>query len=257
MLPEETGTSPLEPVTQIQPPPLPVEPAGREPFWGYRDLGLTLLLIAFGFLLVNIVVAGIAFADPHLQTDITPLILPTTVAAYGIVYLAFRLVLGSRYGRPVFRSLGWRRAHFNLAVAGICGVALALGLSYLAALIHTPKIPTPFDKLASSPGNLALLAIMAVVLAPLFEELFFRGFLQPLLSRSLGTVAGVLLTAVLFGSLHAPEYSWAWQYALAVILAGVAFGWLRARTNSIIPGVVMHSCFNAIQVIGFAITKLK
>ena len=88
---------------------------------------------------------------------------------------------------------------------------------------------------------------MAVVVAPFFEELFFRGFFQPLFSRTFGTIAGIVLTAVLFGSLHGLEYSWAWQYALFISLAGAVFGWLRARTGSIIPSTVMHGCFNAVS----------
>lgn len=259
MPPDEIQTPPAEPVISApaqsaEPPQLLPE---RDPFWGYADVGLALLLIVVGVVVINLVAAAIVFADPKLQEDLTPLILPTNIALYGIIYLALRLVLGSRYGAPVFRSLGWRQAHFNLAVAGIAGVALALALSFVAALIHTPQIKTPFDKLSSSPASLIFLGIMAVVLAPIFEELLFRGFLQPVISRSVGTLLGVVLTAVLFGLLHAPEYSWAWQYAVSVTLAGIAFGWLRAKTNSIIPGVVMHGCFNGIQVIAFAVTKLK
>ena len=43
-------------------------------------------------------------------------------------------------------------------------------------------------------------------------------------------VAGILLTASTFGCLHGPEYSWAWQYVVAVSLAGVVFG-VPAREN--------------------------
>ena len=85
--------------------------------------------------------------------------------------------------------------------------------------------------------------------------MFFRGFIQPLLSRSLGTVAGILLTACLFGALHGFEYQWVWQYALFITAAGVVFGWLRARTNSIIPSTIMHGCFNAVSVIALAFGK--
>jgi hypothetical protein len=96
---------------------------------------------------------------------------------------------------------------------------------------------------------MALLAITAVILAPLFEEMLFRGFLQPLLSRTFGIIAGVLITAVLFGSLHAFEYMKVWQYVAAVTVVGIVLGIVRVRTNSIIPGVVMHGCFNAVSVI--------
>jgi hypothetical protein len=127
--------------------------------------------------------------------------------------------------------------------AGAGGVVLALGISGLASLLHTPKVPSPVDQLVNTPLSFAVVAILAVIAAPFFEELFFRGFLQPLLSRTFGVVAGILITAVLFGSLHAPEYSWAWQYVAAISAAGAVFGW------------VMHGCFNAVSVLALAITK--
>jgi uncharacterized protein len=73
-----------------------------------------------------------------------------------------------------------------------------------------------------------------------------------LLSRSLGTFVGVGITAVIFGALHGPEYGYAWQYAVCISLAGAAFGWVRARTNSIIPGTIMHGAFNLAAVIAMA-----
>src|SRR5581483_10141145 len=113
----------------------------------------------------------------------------------------------------------------------------------LGDLLKTPKIALPFEKLTNTPASLTFFAIVAIVLAPFFEELFFRGFVQPLLSRTFGTVAGILITAGLFGTLHGFEYSWVWQYAVFISLAGAVFGWLRARTNSIVPSTVMHGCF--------------
>jgi hypothetical protein len=99
------------------------------------------------------------------------------------------------------------------------------------------------------------LAIMAITLAPFFEELFFRGLLQPLLTRTFGLVLGILLTAALFGSLHAVEYSFVWQYVVAIGLVGVALGFMRAWTNSIVPTTIMHGCFNGLQVIALIYQK--
>jgi hypothetical protein len=89
---------------------------------------------------------------------------------------------------------------------------------------------------------------MAALLAPVMEELVFRGFLQPLLSRDLGTVAGVLITALLFGGLHAKEYFGVWQFVAAVTLAGVAFGAMRAWTGSTLASAIMHGGFNLVMV---------
>jgi hypothetical protein len=243
--------SPVEPFVEEAPKPQ------REPFWGYVDLFMVLGLILFGIAGITVITGLIVGADPNLRSDLSPLVLPTTVAAYVVVYLALKLVLGSRYGQPVFRSLGWRRTRFSLTISAGGGALLGLSLSLLGTALHTPKVKSPFENLGSTPLSFALLASMAIVLAPVFEELFFRGFLQPLFSRTLGTAAGILITATLFGGLHAPEYSWAWQYAFCVSLAGVVFGYVRYRTNSIIPCTVMHGCFNALSVVALAVEKWK
>ena len=52
-----------------------------------------------------------------------------------------------------------------------------------------------------------------------------------------------------------PEYQDAWQYVVGVTLVGVALGAVRAKTDSIIPGTVMHGCFNAVSVVGLVATK--
>ena len=47
----------------------------------------------------------------------------------------------------------------------------------------------------------------------------------------------------------------AWQYVAAISVVGVVLGIVRMRTKSIIPGTVMHGCFNAVSVVGLIATK--
>jgi uncharacterized protein len=241
--------SPVEPIIDVAPPP------PREPFWGYTDLLFVMGIIVASIALITLAGGVLIFLYPGLRNDPTPILLPVQVAFYGFIYLALYLTLKTRYGKPVFASLGWRRTRFNLGIAVLGGAVLAFAISGLAALLHTPQVPSPLDRFLKSPVDLALFAALAVTLAPLFEELFFRGFLQPLLSRTFGMVAGILITALVFGLLHAPEYAWAWQYVVAVSLAGAVFGWVRARTNSIIPSTLMHACYNLVFVIALVFTK--
>lgn len=260
MQPESDDLIPAEPA--------PTEPAAieelapeapapeRKPFWGYVDLALVMgLLLAF-LAAILLGAAVFVFALPSLRQDQSPLLLPTQIALYAAVYLSLRLVLGLRYRKPVLRSLGWCAGRSNLLFVAIGGVLLAFVVSALAALVHTPKVPSPVESLMNSPVLLSLFGIMAVTIAPFFEELFFRGFIQPLLTRSLGVIAGIVLTGLVFGSLHAPEYSFAWQYAVAVSLVGIVLGWLRVRSNSIIPCTVMHGAYNSVFVAALVFSKL-
>ncbi len=253
MPPDTEGFFPAEPI--LDAPAADSTPA-RVPFWSYTDLALLLGLLVASVVIILLVVGGFVFVYPNLKHDQSPLLLPTQFALYGFLYFSFRLVFGLRYDKPVFASLGWCRSKFNLLMAAGGGVLLAFLVSALAALLHTPQVPSPVESLMGSPALLTLFAIMAVTVAPLFEELLFRGFIQPLLSRTFGVIAGILITALVFGALHAPEYSFAWQYALAVSIVGAALGWVRSASNSIIPSTVMHGSYNAVFVIALAVSKL-
>jgi membrane protease YdiL (CAAX protease family) len=261
MPPEDSSAPPqyapvIEPESLSIPPELRLTPQQqRDPFWGYGDLALVLGLMLASMVVIVLGVGLATFIWPHLRNDPKPLLLPTNMALYVCLLLVFKFVIGSRYGKPVLASLGWRMTSLRiLGYAALGGVALPFIISAVGSALHTPKAPTAMDEMMKSIPVVPL-AIMAAVLAPFFEELFFRGFMQPLLTRSFGLVFGVLLTAVLFGSVHAVEYSFVWQYVVAIGLVGVALGFVRAWTNSIVPTTIMHGCFNGLQVIALAMSK--
>jgi hypothetical protein len=227
----------------------------REPFWGYTDLLLMIGFTVAAFLVIAVVTSAVLWVFPAEKKDFAVWGLILQTVFYVLVYLGFRFTLGVRYGRPVMTSLGWKRTHFSIALAVAGGVALAFLVGLIAGLLHTPPVATPIDLFSKSTFALVLFAIFAAIIAPVTEELFFRGFLQPLFSRTFGVIAGILMTALIFGGLHAPEYSWAWQYASAVAFAGAVFGWVRYRANSIIPSTIMHGCYNSVFLIAFLVSK--
>jgi len=221
----------------------------RDPFWGYTDLLLLLGLLAASLAVIMFGTALWSFWQPSVKDNVIELALPMQFVLYIFVYLCFLVIFKFKYDRGVFEALKWRKTPHSLLMAGLGGILLAFGLSLLADLIHTPKVDTPFDQLVKTPFSMLLLAVTAVLLAPLFEEMLFRGFLQPLLSRTFGVALGIGMTAVLFGGLHASEYQGSWQYVVAITVVGVALGVVRARTDSLIPGAVMHGSFNAVSVV--------
>jgi uncharacterized protein len=247
MQPEDISGSHAPPAEQLfweTPGMFPKVEDERVAFWGYSDLVLLITLVVLIMLAAGVVV----FSYPTL-------VLPIQLLAYVLMYFAFVLIFRVKYQRGVFNSLGWRKTGHSLIAAGLGGILLAFGIGALASLVHTPKVKTPFDDLAKTPFSMLLLAVTAIVFAPLFEEMLFRGFVQPLLSKTFGVVAGVMTTAILFGGLHSAEYQGAWQYVAAITLVGIALGLVRARTNSIIPGTVMHGCFNAVSIVGLLAAK--
>jgi hypothetical protein len=229
-------------------PPLPP----RDPFWGWTDFALVLGLLVAMIGLIFFLGGAAVLIFPSLQTDQAPLLLPLQVAFYAAIYFTFLLALRFRYDRPVFTSLGWKRTISNksLLFIGVGGFVLSPLVSLVASLAHTPEVHLEaLDQLEKQPVILAIFGVMAITIAPLFEELLFRGFLQPLFTRTFGVAAGILITAILFGSLHAPEYKFVWQYVVAVSFVGVVLGVVRYRTGSIIPSTLMHACYNAVAAI--------
>jgi membrane protease YdiL (CAAX protease family) len=123
---------------------------------------------------------------------------------------------------------------------------LAFAVAFLGVLIRTPTTGNPMEDLLQDPRSVILVTIFGITLGPLFEELAFRGFLQPLLTSRLGTFAGIFGSAILFGLLHFQEYGNSWHHVVLITLAGAAFGWMRHITGSTKASTLMHASYNAL-----------
>src|SRR5665213_3191886 len=175
----------------------------------------------------------------------------------GMLLIRFgRAMAPGAFSNNAVRVLAFQSAIYALLVGAWCmfgGPALAIGLSVLGVVLRTPAIPTPVESLISGRGSLLLVAFFAVVLGPVFEELLFRGFLQPLLQRPLGAWPAILLAATGFALLHGQEYQWFWQQLLVVGLAGAAFGYARYKTGSTAAAALLHGGYNLTFFVGYLI----
>ena len=86
---------------------------------------------------------------------------------------------------------------------------------------------------------LALLALTAVVVAPLFEELLFRGVMLPVIGRRWGAVPAVVASAVVFALAHLSL-----SEALPLLALGLVLGWLRLQTGRLLSCTLMHGFWN-------------
>jgi membrane protease YdiL (CAAX protease family) len=117
--------------------------------------------------------------------------------------------------------------------------------------LHTPEIDLPFQQMLGNAATTISLGIVVVILGPVCEELAFRGFLMPLLVRSLGAAGGIVLTGFIFGSIHGYEYEWSWRHMLLISLVGCVFGWAKYKTQSTAAAAFMHATFNLTQFAAF------
>jgi len=95
------------------------------------------------------------------------------------------------------------------------------------------------------PEAAASMAI-AVLVAPLLEEMVFRGFLLPAVIGRTGRVGAVVLSSALFGLLHAADHPF---YAGPIFMLGLLLGWLYLRTGRLWVAVGCHGTFNALALV--------
>jgi len=229
-------------------------PRESYPFWGYGDLALFLgsllpsILASAGVLLALRRIAPAAFASKAVET----------LSFQGLLYLfvvgALYVLVAARYRVPFASAFRLRSSFRRPWTLVFWGPVLAISISMLGVLLHAPMIPSPVDQMIAGRGSLILVAVFAVILAPIVEELVFRGFLQPLFSKTLGAPAGILICAALFGLMHGKQSQWAWQLILAISLAGAAFGYVRERTGSTAAAVALHAGYNATFFVAYVAT---
>jgi CAAX protease family protein len=228
-------------VEQVPTPP-------RDPVWSGMDV-FRLLIIALVILFASVFatlafVPGATFKARLARVSALPeLLIVAQMLAY-LLLLGYMYILITKERRsPRF----WKTIHWNWPaniwpfVAG--GLAMQIVFVFLGRLLPFPK-ETPFDVLLRRPAAVVLIAVFAVTLGPLMEELFFRGFFYPVLARRFGVSMGISVTALGFGLLHAAQYGYSWASVFLIFLVGVVLGIVRAKKDSVAAGFLVHAAYN-------------
>jgi uncharacterized protein len=237
-----------------------VPAAPPDPAWNGWDI-LRLIFLTFVALFIGVFAALLiarVWLYPHAALGEIARVPLVVVAGQSLAYLlilAYMYVLVTRErGRPDFlAAIHWNWPS-HIAVYVLAGFVLSVALQLLARLVPIPK-ELPIDSFFKTPAEAWALGTLSITLAPLMEELFFRGFLYPVLARRLGLAVAVFLTALGFALLHGAQLGFAWGPVLVIFLVGVVLTMVRAKTNSVAAGVVMHMAYNGtITVAMFAAT---
>ncbi len=220
-----------------------------DPAWnGWDVLRLIFLTIIALFVgvLTTLFIARWRFY-PHTALGEVARIPLVVVAGQSLAYvliLAYMYFLVTRERRrPDFlAAIHWNWPS-NLAGYVVAGFALSLALQVLAHFLPIPK-ELPIDTFFRTPAEAWALSILSITLAPLMEELFFRGFLYPVLARGIGVPFAVFLTALGFAALHGAQLMFSWGPVLVIFLVGLVLTIVRARKNSVAAGVLIHMAYN-------------
>ena len=213
--------------------------ARREnPAWSYEDLALFLGAMLPCFAVALLLVHRIRFPSDGVQTMALQLVF------YTFLLGALYALIAGRYGEPFWRSLGWIFPSRGAWLCILAGPLLAIALAALSAVLRAPEEPV-IQNLMTDRMSLIAVVVFGSLLAPIFEELVFRGFIFPLLARSLGAWPGIFLTALAFALLHGSQFHWSWQSILIIGLAGIAFGLARYKTGSTAAATAIHVGYNS------------
>jgi uncharacterized protein len=247
--PEQDDTATLAPSDFAAPAPRAIP--REQPVFGFLDV----LLIALGAFLILVVVQtigiGVARALPRFhglaldQLTKEPLIaIPTQAVAYLLLLVFVHLLLFARYGRGLTAAVPfrWPRREWLALIA--VGVVLAFAIDLLESFLPIPK-QLPIDAFFKDRASTLLMVAFGILLAPVIEELFFRGLLYPVLNRALGAVASLSLTAALFALLHAGQLAHAWGPLFALFLVGLVLTLVRARYQSVAASILVHMAYNS------------
>jgi uncharacterized protein len=242
-------SSPQNPWSELDPlPQSPIPAIAENPPWSGWDvlqiIFLTIASVAIFLPLVGFVAQRLLYRGaPFVQVVAYPLV---TVLAQGLAYLLILLFMISIVKRSpnqnFWEAIRWNWPH-NWPSYLLAGVGLAVALQGVAHFLPMPK-ELPMDRFFRTAGEAWVLSVFSVSFAPLLEELFFRGFLYPVLLRRLGIVIAVLTTAAAFSLIHAPQLGHAWGPVLVIFMVGLALTLARAITKSVAAGVLMHIAYN-------------
>jgi membrane protease YdiL (CAAX protease family) len=108
----------------------------------------------------------------------------------------------------------------------------------------------------SSRRAIYIFALFGIGMAPLFEEIIFRGFLFKAFSQVGGTSLAVPATAALFALLHALQLWGYWAGVALIFFVGYILSLVRVRSNSLIPSFIIHTVYNALLFGVFAVGTL-
>jgi membrane protease YdiL (CAAX protease family) len=223
--------------------------------WGIGDV-----IAAFGVGLGVSLVAGVFVIDPdHPNRPNTLIVL---LCAQNFAIIAWLAMVARRKGTGSLRSdfgLELRRPVARW-FADVPWLFIGVGLQILAAgpieLLHNiygheaeQAVVTTADH--ASAWQIPVMALAIVLLAPITEELLFRGALLRSLLRKVSPNAAVFVTALVFGLVHAlGDPSVGTLIALpAIVLLGIVSGYQAARTGNLSRSILLHVGFNALSVV--------
>lgn len=208
-------------------------------------LAVTLFSDIFGSLGAAIVRR--AMPAGQLRAVALMLVLSATYAVdLGVIWL-----LARRYTRKFAPAVGLNRVvnwPFAIFLAFMVSVGARIAGTLAAIAARAFQLPAPTNNareilniFGTGPVSLIVASVLLCVVAPLSEEIIFRGVVLSAIRDRWGTAAGVIVSSLLFAALHIDPMT-----IIVVFFAGLGFALITIWYRSVWPSVVAHSMYNGV-----------
>lgn len=185
------------------------------------------------------------YTEAAMGTDFTTNMLVISAAAYGVVVLIwYKLAFVKKYTiekREAFKENVLKgKVIVSLVIAAVGCYCIDLLLATLVSMLSPESLEAFNDLMGSALGGNEFMAFLAVViLAPIAEELLFRGIIFRMLTKHWSEVAAIVVSALLFGLYHMNLLQ-----AIYVLPIGLLLGYIAYKCKSVLPCILIHMVNN-------------
>lgn len=246
------GGPPSAPAPPPQAGSPPAPPVPDEVPWRAREAILVALLALLASILLTLPIS-LLVSDEDLIVASIIVVIEVALAASAVLWVR------QRHRRDA-SALGLERPDARAIGVGVLTGLLGLGLAQfvvgpivigIANALHDGPVELPAQLEFDRPGALvlAITGIGVVAVAPVAEEIFFRGFLFRAIRRWAGLQPAAVLSAAIFAAVHIQPLIMPSIFVLGVVLARAV-----ERQGSLVPAIVAHAVFNAVGYTIFLVT---
>jgi len=240
-------------------------------------LGHALIFVSFtGVLLIllELVLAGLGRATGSVHGGVTTLLRPKLqIALLATTYLTTLLAawffFPRMWGRSFLDGIQWSWATARNQAGRLLALGLLVGMMMqVVARFITPPKTLPIDEFFLTPMDAWLITLFGTVLAPMFEEICFRGFLLPAFAIAYdwlslprteqararwqatttlspaALIFSAVLTSLIFALLHTSQVAHLWNALLVLFAISLLLTWVRLKTGSVAASALVHGAYN-------------
>lgn len=224
--------------------------------WGWKEIGKALALLVLGtaglMALFSVIAVAIGFDPTTAGGMSSPLLFAAGLGVYLLLFLAVYWFAVRRpesswqqVGVRAFRAVWLPLLPLLLLVQllGMVVINTQIASLFTGGDFENPQIEAITGGMALTSRDLLLLLLLIAVVAPIAEELFFRGMLYPVLRQRWSPRWAIGVNALIFALIHFIPI-----LIPGLFFVGLVLTWVRERTDSVIPGIILHCLQNGLVV---------